>query len=222
MEDVIKTLIRQVIFKEGNTFDLLSAAMHRYTSESVHSLQEMKAKQTTKAKGDLFEAFCKVYLRTKYEEVWSLKDLPEDIRESLLLTRHDMGIDLIVKEKNKYSAVQCKWKSPYAKGVVPGTSKLRREKVNWSELCTFLVLCERSGPWAQHIVMTNGTGIRRVGRSSKKDKSICLKTFQGIPKETWTQMAGMEGRTLNETIEEEEDILSLQEKRLHYFTNKKN
>lgn len=82
MEDVIKTLIRQVIFKEGNTFDLLSAAMHRYTSESVHSLQEMKAKQTTKAKGDLFEAFCKVYLRTKYEEVWSLKDLPEDKRKS--------------------------------------------------------------------------------------------------------------------------------------------
>ena len=129
-----------------------------------------------------------------------------------------MGIDLVAKKGDDYFAVQSKWKNPYKKGTIPGTVKLKHEKVNWNELCTFLVLCERSGPWKHYIVMTNGVGIRRVGRRSKKDKSICLKTFQSIPLGTWYDIADFKGEVLGRDDEIDEDE-TLNEKRLKFFTN---
>ena len=181
-------------------------AMYRYTTHSVSSLSEMKKVQTTKAKGDLFEALCKLILEKQhYHSVWYLKELPEDIREKLQLTRHDMGIDLIAQKDNDFFAIQCKYKSPLAKGSVPGTKTLRRDKVNWSELCTFIVLCTRSGPYKKHITMTNAVGIRRVGRRSSKDQSICLKTFQGLTKEFWYSIVGYEGQILGQTDKNENE-----------------
>ncbi len=223
MEDeIIVRLIKQVILHEGNTFDNLCAAMHQYTSESGNTLQEIKKKQSTKAKGDLFEAFCKKYLKLFYEDVWLLKEVPQDVKLASQLHNNDMGIDLVVRRdaNSNCSAVQCKWKSPFAKGRVPGTRKLRREMVNWGELCTFLVLCERTGPWDKYIVMTNGVGVRRVGRRSPKDLSMCLKTFQNISVEQWYKMADMEGCKLSSSSSnEKESGLSIQEKRLLYFEN---
>jgi hypothetical protein len=158
-----------------------------------------------------------------------LKELPIDIRERLDLKKFDMGIDLIAQKGKDFFAVQCKYKSPLSKGAVPGTIKLRREKVNWNELCTFLVLCERSGPYKKHITMTNGIGIRRVGRKSPKDVSVCLKSFQNIPLETWYSIVGYEGQVLGHTlntssVDDEDnnnnntdDPTSLREKRLAYF-----
>jgi hypothetical protein len=131
-----------------------------------------------------------------------------------------MGIDIVVENKQEYFAVQCKWKSPLAKGQIPGTKYLRKEKVNWNELATFLVLCERTGPWKQYLVMTNAEGIRRVGRKSAKDKSICLKTFQNLKTEDWYAMSGYTGQILKE--ESEKVILSIEEirqKRLEALKN---
>jgi hypothetical protein len=34
-----------------------------YTDEPVHSLAELREKRTTKAKGDIFENFCVLYLK---------------------------------------------------------------------------------------------------------------------------------------------------------------
>ena len=160
-------------------------------------------------------------LEQEFENVWLLKELPVDVREKLTLTKRDMGIDLVVQDKKgHYSAVQCKYKNPYKKGKVPGTTIIRREQVNFDELCTFLVLCERSGPWKTYIVMTNGTGIRRVGRRSTKDCSRCLKWFQKTSIDTWYKIAGMEGQTLKEKNDEDdtqEKNVDINEKRLQYF-----
>jgi hypothetical protein len=221
MEKVIQTLIQEMLV-EGPTFDKFAMLIHRYTTQQAHSIQEIRKFHTTKTKGDLFESFCCLYLKhvLKYEKVWLLKEVPEEVRSKLQLKSHDMGIDIVVENKQEYFAVQCKWKSPLAKGQIPGTKYLRKEKVNWNELATFLVLCERTGPWKQYLVMTNAEGIRRVGRKSAKDKSICLKTFQNLKTEDWYAMSGYTGQILKE--ESEKVILSIEEirqKRLEALKN---
>ena len=69
MEDIVKGLIKTVLHTKENIFDELMGAFHRYTSQSVHSLQEMKSIQTTKVKGDLFEMVCKLLLQQEFEKV---------------------------------------------------------------------------------------------------------------------------------------------------------
>jgi hypothetical protein len=213
MEKVIQNMIQEMLV-EGPTFNKFAMLIHRYTTQQAHSIQEIRKFHTTKTKGDLFESFCCLYLKhvSKYEKVWLLKEVPEEVRTKLQLKSHDMGIDIVVENKQEYFAVQCKWKSPLAKGQIPGTKYLKKEKVNWGELATFLVLCERTGPWKQYLVMTNAEGIRREGRKSPKDKSICLKTFQNLKVEDWYSMSGYTGQILTEEPEKKV-VLSVEEMR---------
>ena len=150
----------------------------------AHTIQEMKARQTSKARGDIFEGFCAIYLRCvcRYDDVWLLTDAPDATLERLGMKRRDMGIDIVVHHKGSFYAVQCKYKAPTAHST----------GVSWKELSTFYALCMRTGPWEKHIVMTNCTFVRHQGRRTSADMSICLGTLRALTSDQWASMAQME------------------------------
>lgn len=185
METVIQILKDSITRSTSKKEELFTSFLGLYlthTTESVHSLAELREKRTTKSKGDLFERFCQLYLKyiRKYDEVWTLKELPKEVREALSLETHDVGIDLVAKKNGRYSAIQCKYKTPRSDGVVADAKFIRYNTVNWQELSTFYALCSRSGPWDKHIVMTTAKSVRRMGHRNEKDLSICLGTFQKL------------------------------------------
>lgn len=171
--------------KNAGRFDIFDIFLKLYlthTTEPVHSIAELREKRTTKHKGDLFERFCQLYLKyiKKYDEVWMLKELPIAIREALSLESHDVGIDLIAKKNGRYSAVQCKYKTPRQDGTVKDAPWIWHNTVNWSSVSTFYALCARTGPWEKHIVMTTAKSIKRMGHKNEKDLSICIGSFQKL------------------------------------------
>jgi hypothetical protein len=163
-------------------FDIFLKLYLTHTTEPVHSLAELREKRTTKHKGDLFECFCQLYLKyiKNYDEVWMLKELPPSIREALSLESHDVGIDLIAKKNGRYSAVQCKYKTPRQDGTVKDAPWIWHNTVNWSSVSTFYALCARTGPWEKYIVMTTAKSIKRMGHKNEKDLSFCIGTFRKL------------------------------------------
>lgn len=219
---MIKTIIRDILadtvdenlnkratLRSNNLFDRFLGKVEDHFSRQVHSLSEMKNRDSKKEKGRFFEEFCQLYLKTteKYQEVWLWEEIPENIRMSLKLTNHlDNGIDIIAKlhskpvrkisksveesNNDKYVAIQCKYRGKI------------KSKVPWGTLATFVGLCAVSGPWLQTIVMTNCCGVtRKVERVEGKDKSICYGTFRGLERLFWMKMAGdfVEHRISDET-----------------------
>jgi hypothetical protein len=210
MDEIVVSLARQAmndiddegsLYKGLSLFDKWCLLAHRHTSAPVHSLAEARATRTTKAKGDLWEHWSLRYLTTLggFDQAWIAKEAPDDILKATSMIRHDIGIDIIALKGKDYYAVQCKWKSPLGKGVVPGTTKLRREYVNWGDLSTFLVLCLRTGPWKKHIVMTSGVGIRRPGRRDPKDVGWCQGRFRKMDYSDWLKFVGDEGHLVVKT-----------------------
>jgi predicted helicase len=148
----------------------------------------MRTRDNKKIRGDIFEEFCVLYLVhvKKYDNVWRLEDVPEEVLTRLALKRRDMGIDIIAEKGGRYSAIQCKYKKQTTKTNI----------VTWKALSTFYALCLRTGPWESYIVMTNCSYVRHMGRKTPKDLSICLKTLQNTTKEEWTSMCALEEHTL--------------------------
>ena len=153
-----------------------------YYDQPVTTISELKSKRCNKFKGDLFELFCYKYLKfvLKYDQVWLLKEVPDEVLQSLNLKRNDMGIDLIVYSSNSngnsgssgYSAVQCKFRSKPKNKVSFG--------VPWKELSTFYALVNRTGPYVKHIVITTANYVRHVGSKGIKDLSICSGTLNKL------------------------------------------
>jgi hypothetical protein len=179
---ILKDAIHRSTSTGAGLFDSFLQLYLTFTSEPVHSLAELREKRTTKCKGDLFERFCQLYLKhiKKYDEVWTLKEIPPTVKEALSLESHDVGIDLVAKKNGRYSAIQCKYKTPRSDGVVQDAKWIRYNAVNWSEVSTFYALCSRTGPWEKHIVMTTAKSVRRMGHKNDKDLSICIGTFQKL------------------------------------------
>jgi predicted helicase len=204
----LQKLLHELFLKgPANCFDAFVLECQKWYEAPAHTLVELRARNNTKLRGDIFEIFCVLYLQQSYDEVWRLEDVPEEILTTLKMKRKDMGIDLIAKKGELYSAVQCKYKKPTG----------RKSSITWKALSTFYALCLRTGPWDKYIVMTNCDYTRRVGEKTEKDISICLKTFQGITKEKWIAMCGVEGQimapmTAPKTQEE------LREARVKYFS----
>lgn len=164
---------------------------------------------TTKQKGDMFERLCKEYLLFHgYSAVMLLSEIPIDLRKQLGLRKQDFGIDIIAQDKaQRFHAVQAKYKSRDARG--------RKVFVPWRELSTFDALANRTGPrqtnlaegeeqrgsphsWHKHCVMTTANGVRRIGRRTDKDASICIVKFENLPMDFWLYVAQMNGNTLVE------------------------
>ena len=159
-----------------NIFDGLLSEIEAYFDRRVTTLEEMKARESKKAKGDLWELFCRDWLIStgKYLNVWLLKDSP--LIEKV--TNQDNGVDLIAHTKAGYSAVQCKYRSG-------------KTRVDWKSLSTFIALCSRTGPWVKLVVMTNCQSVTRKLPKSSKDQSICRGTFRSTSREQWLKLVGL-------------------------------
>lgn len=173
--------------EESSTiFDYFLEECENYYKSPSHSIYELKQKQSTKIKGDIFEHFCLLYFKKIYglQEIWLLQDLPENILQTLGLKRNDLGIDLIgIDYKLRYYAIQAKYrnrKNMYKK----------YRGLTWKQLSTFYALVYRTGPYYKHVVITTCDYVRHIGgRKTSQDQSICYTRLKNILKEKWMELA---------------------------------
>jgi hypothetical protein len=191
--DLRATLHAIFVRSPPNLFDAFLEECQRWYEQPAHSLQEMRVRNNKKIRGDLFEWFSVLYLKhvKGYRHVWRLEDVPDVILGGLSLKRPDMGIDIICERDGKYTAVQCKYKKHRT---------MTKNIVTWNQLSTFYALCLRTGPWESYVVMTNCEYVRHMGKKTKKDISICLRTLRGITKEEWVAMCGLQGVRLTPPV----------------------
>lgn len=206
-------------------FDEIIKDVEMYANQPVTGMLQLRSKNANGMKGNLWEEFCLIYLMQtrKCPQVWKLSDIPVDISKELKLPRsQDNGIDLVGYIPNKgYVAIQCKYRSPYSKSVAyrNGSRIFTLPKVTWNSISTFVGLCAQTGPWYQHWIVTNCTGMvsRKVPRT-EKDRSICLKSFQNTSREDWISiMKSFSGYSYEEKCASQNDDskqLSLDELRL--------
>jgi hypothetical protein len=178
---------------EGNVFEHIEEIFQTEFHKPSSSMIELRRK-TEKSKGDLFESFCVLYLQKKGYTCWKLKDLPDDIRESLHLTKQDVGIDLIAKCTSNHKKeedridlwfpVQVKFRSE-SKDNQGRTIR----RVTWRDISTFLSLCTRTGPengWSRHMIFTNANSVCWKGKKNKKDYTIARATLTSQDKIFWS------------------------------------
>ena len=92
----LKTYIGSSINSNGNIFDTFIEKCKFYYEQPAHSIAQIKLKQNTKLKGDIFEHFCYLYFsKVKGWETYFLQDVPSNLKTQLGLDRVDLGIDLI-------------------------------------------------------------------------------------------------------------------------------
>jgi hypothetical protein len=223
LEKIIISAIRTSLSKSDDLiFENILDCLRVYEEKPCNAISEFK-RRTTRAKGYIFEIFCKLYLIAKdFQYVWLLNEVPAEILEKLNLTRNDMGIDIIAFDayKNGYVAVQCKFKSK---------SKNKTQNVlGWKSLSTFYALCARTGlnthktsdngveeknnfpnapggprldkPWVQYMIMTNCDYVRRLGKKDKLDYTIAYKSFKNTKHATWLKMVGDTGNSMKTEI----------------------
>lgn len=189
-----------------NLFDSFIEECAKWYEQPAHSFEEMRRRDNKKLRGDIFEEFCVLYLTyiRKYKNVYLLKDLPEEIRLQLSLSKRDMGIDIIVEDNNgEFGAIQCKYRKR-------DTNK-SKTIVTWKALSTFYALCLRTGPWSKYIIITNCDYTTHQGKKTNKDLSICIGTLRNISKEQWLSMCNIKSYTLDSEINiESENITKIQ------------
>lgn len=180
-----------------NIFDKFIDICQQYYDGPAHSIAEIKLKQNTKLKGDIFEHFAHKYLqhayKTTFTNIWLLKDTPEEVLTKLKLKRHDLGIDLLaVDSSDKYYAIQAKYRKKGYKSV---------HGISWRQLSTFYALVNRTGPYERCIVITNADFVRHIGKKTKQDQSICHGTLSKLPMDSWIKMANIPGQTLGNVLD---------------------
>ena len=206
-------LLHSIFLKSPtNLWDAFEEECRKFYNEPAHTLTEMRTRDNKKIRGDIFEDFCVVYLLKikKYDNVWRLPDVPDEVLEKLTMKRQDFGIDIIAEKNGVYSAIQCKYKK----------QTTRTNSITWKALSTFYALCLRCGPFNQYIIMTNANNVRRMGKKTSKDISICLKTLQGITNEEWTSMCNLEAYNLSENTTSPKNLEELRKARLRFFETK--
>jgi len=220
MSELAKQKIRELIVKNiqtnNNKFDCLMREVENYIEGgTAHNMTELKEKANNKKKkGDLFEAFCFLYLEIvlNHEQVWFYKDFPKELKEQFHLTKNDYGIDLLSKKGGHYYAIQCKYKKPQDKVQI----------ISWRALSTFYAIVVKTGPWLKHITMTNVNGCKHIGEKTEKDWSICIGTFRKIDHFMWLKMSNIEE---SETVIENKIITDkeiMRNKRVAYFSSNSN
>jgi hypothetical protein len=207
-----KTITKFLSIPNVNIFDECIGDIELEFGRPVTNLCDLKKREDKKKKGDAWEQFCKEWLLAsdKYKNVWTFQEWVRYCSENHLSplglqTKQDNGIDLIAQmNTGGYVAIQCKYRKD-------------KKKVTWNTLSTFIGLCERSGPWTQYLVMTNGTGVTRKIPKSQKDRSICIGTFRGTSRPQWLKMAGLfeQGQSVkeNDAILKKPKHLTLEELR---------
>jgi hypothetical protein len=185
--DIEKTL--RAILSDGKDspciFDRLLERFENYYTRPVSSLGEMKRRDNKRIKGNAWEQFCQFYLVRVlgYNYAWLWHEVPDHFRVGLKLgSKVDNGIDIVcikILEDGKQiiNAVQCKYR------------KKITQTVTWTTLSTFVGLCSRTGPWHEHIVMTNCKGVSgKTGiPRGPKDKTMAYGTFKKLNREMCTR-----------------------------------
>ena len=192
----MKNAIRFALSKD-EPFDTILERLQTYIETPATNISELKRK-STKAKGDIFEVFCKLYLRAKfdwYKNVWLLREIPADILAKLSLKKHDLGIDIVVEDiHGNYYAVQCKYRKAPRK---------KKNVLSWKQLSTFYSLCLRAGPFIKYIIFTNAEYVRREGRKDNdKDLTIAIGTLRSTSRDVWAKIIGDTGYRLDSIKED--------------------
>lgn len=201
-------------------FDRLLAKFEAHASRAAGSIYEIKRRDSKKSKGDGWESFCQWYLSRVcgYHYVWMWKEVPAEARAALKLgSKVDNGIDIVAMKLfdngfQYWTAVQCKYR------------KELNKTVTWTQLSTFIGLCAQTGPWSEHLVMTNCKGVSRKTGIPKgpKDKTMAYGTFKKLNREMCTRVAP--GHNSNaqsvapETTKKPSTIEELRAARLAKFT----
>ena len=189
-----------------NIFDRFIEKCKYYYERPAHSIQEIKDKNSTKVKGDIFEHFSYLYFtHVKGWKVWFLKDVPPELKTKLHLDRVDLGIDLVAESNGKYYCIQAKYRK---------FNNKKKTILGWKQLSTFFALATRTGPWSRHIVFTNADYIRHAGKKSSTDWSICIGTLRGIKRNEWEAMVGYVPHSLTLGTNEKLTMEQIREKRL--------
>ena len=223
MSELAKQTIRELIKKNiqsdnnNNKFDSLMREIENYIEGgTAHNMAELKEKANNKKKkGDLFEAFCFLYLEIvlNHDHVWFYKDFPKELKDQFHLTKNDYGIDLLSKKGDNYYAIQCKYKKPQDKMQI----------ISWRALSTFYAIVVKTGPWLKHITMTNVNGCKHIGQKTEKDWSMCIGTFRKIDHFAWLKMSNSnieESATVVENQISDKEVM--RNKRLAYFSSSAN
>ena len=109
----------------------------------------------------------------------------------MYLKSSDLGIDLVARNtKGEFYAIQAKYRK---KGYKLKTG------ISWKTLSTFYALCNRTGPYKRHIIITNADYVRHIGHKTKLDYSICIGTLKNITIDNWLKIANLQGHSLNNT-----------------------
>ena len=200
--------IRHYLTQEGPVFPKLVQSLEAHYSRAVGDVLAMKERDSKRNKGNDWENFCLLWLEStgKYLNVWKYSSAPEEIRKNLRLKgRQDNGIDLIAQTKSGFVAVQCKYR--------------KRGRVTWYTLSTFIALCVSTGPWEQHLVMTNGNGCSFKVQRGPKDRTCAVGTFNRTKREVWMRMGGVEaeGRKIGSDEPKPKTAEELREARLKRF-----
>jgi len=186
LESILYRVFIECSASKLNLFDSFLETCHQWYERPAHSLNEIKLRENTKVKGDIFELFSVLYLLhvKKYKNVWLLKDTPDEILTKLSLKMRDTGIDIIAQDDSgAFTAVQCKYKR---------NTTIKRNVLTWKALSTFYAMCLRTGPWKRYIVITNCDYCLHQGKKTRKDLSVCLKSLQNISPDNWLKMCNCE------------------------------
>jgi len=205
LDDLRKLILRSITGGECVFDNLVLQFEESLSNDVAHTLADLSLLSTTR-KGRLFERLCIQYLKhiSKFDEVYPISELPDDLRRLLRLPVQDTGIDLITLRKSGNTikevwAVQCKFRKHSARSTVnTANGRIRTNTLSWQELATFYALCDRTGPYTKRLVMTTADSVtRKVGRQPN-DASICRGTWRGLTPSQWYTIAECEERTTNE------------------------
>jgi len=155
MEEYLSKQFSQRINKPNVSMeDEISNICENFYNKPVHNLQDLKHRNT-KLKGDIFEAFCYMYMKICYglQDVWDMNTIPIDIRTQLNLGKRDMGTIQLMSVCSKSSAkhlglsekavqLMCRSDSPLAK-YYPDPESLKLEgllsKYTWQKHITNMI-----------------------------------------------------------------------------------
>src|SRR6476646_7452134 len=153
-----------------------------------------KRLSSTSEKGAVFERLTQLYLQTapeyqsELEHIWTLREVPPDVRKFLALPTLDEGIDFIARTRHgKYWAIQSKFRSQHDKPLTRkelGTfSSLAFNTCSANTIELAVVAHTASKPVSKHHLMRNTT-------------EIGLDRWQSLDQEAWSLIVGkLRGRS---------------------------
>ena len=220
--EYLKNEYKKNLNEKINKFNIIIKIIENYYNKPIDNILELK-KKNINLKGEIFEYLCFLYLKNHYklEKVWSTNKnnycecISEELREELKLSKRDMGIDFIGKDKEEnYYAIQAKYRKRYEK---------KRTTIPWKQLSTFYGLVLKTGPYKKHIIFTNADNVTYIGYKTNKDETIGYNKLSKIDHFEWLNILELSNKIkedeINNLINKEEniDLKNLKLKMIKYF-----